>query len=160
MHDAVDEQGRSTEHLAGGEPALDVAADPREHARAGAVGVEALEVKPELGRIRAQVGVLERLLAMEEQLVHLPEPTLDRGGRGGRGGERVRVDVRQREVAEREADLVTELRLDALDLPERAPGVRALVVAALDDQAPLRPAADVIDGRVKLLHGLFHRTPA
>ena len=48
MHDAVDEQGRGAEHLAGRDAALDVPADPREHAGAGAVGVEALDVEPEL----------------------------------------------------------------------------------------------------------------
>ena len=57
---------------------------------------------------------------MEEQLVHLPEPALERGGLGGGGrGERVRMDLGQREVPEREAHPVAQLPLDALDLSIR-----------------------------------------
>ena len=54
------------------------------------------------------------------------------------------MDLRQWEVAEREPDPVAELGLDALDRPERLSRVRALVVAVLDDEPPLRAAADVI----------------
>ena len=48
---------------------------------------------------------------MKEQLVHLPEPILERGGLGcARRGERVRMDLGQRKVPEREADALAELR--------------------------------------------------
>ena len=88
----------------------DVAADAREHRGAARGRVEPREVEPELGGVAAQVVVLERLLAVEEHLVHLPEPVLERRrlGRGGRG-ERVRVDLGQREVPEREADALAQL---------------------------------------------------
>ena len=71
---------------------------------------------------------------MEEQLVHLPEPTLPccRFG-AGRCCERVRMDLGQREVAEREADAARELPLDALDRPEGLARVGAFVVAVLED---------------------------
>ena len=62
------------------------------------------------------------------------------------------MDLGQREVPEREPHPVAEPGLDALDLPERAPRVRALVVAVLDDQPPRRPAADMIDPAVERRH--------
>ncbi len=60
------------------------------------VAVEGRDVQAELGGVPAQVAVVERLLALEQQLVHVPEPALQRGGLGrGRGGEGVRVDAGQ-----------------------------------------------------------------
>src|SRR3954454_10319053 len=103
MHRPVDEQGRGGENLAGRDTALDVATDPREHAAAGTVCLEALEVEAEVRRVATQVLVLERLLAPEQQLVHFPEAPLQGGRSGGsRCRERVRVDLRQWEVPERE----------------------------------------------------------
>ena len=76
-----------------------------EDARAGPLLVELLEVEFELGGVAPQVVVLERLLAMKEQLVHVPEAVLERGCLGGgRRRERVRVDVCEREVPEGEAN--------------------------------------------------------
>ena len=73
---------------------LDVPSNTLEDARAGPVLVELREVEFELGGVAPQVVVLERLLAMEEQLVHVPEAVLERGRLGGgRCRERVRVDV-------------------------------------------------------------------
>src|SRR3954454_17183762 len=94
--------------------------------------------------IAVQVAVGERLLATEEESVHLPEAPLPRRRLGGeRGGEGVRMDRGQREVPEGEPDV--ELRLDALDRPERLARIRALMVAVLEDQPRARGAADVID---------------
>jgi hypothetical protein len=153
MHDAVDEQRRGAANLAAGEPALDVPADAGEHAGARAVGVEAVDVEPELGRAAAQVVVLQRSLAVEQQGVHLPEAVLQRGRLGGRrGGKRVRMDLRQREVAEREAHAIPDVGLDALDFPERAARVRTLVVAILDDQPTGRPTPDMVDRGVERRH--------
>ena len=66
--------------------------------------------------------------------------------------ERVRVDLDQREMAEREAQVTVQPALDEPDLLERQPRVRALVVAVLDDQATGRRAADVVDRTVQRLH--------
>jgi hypothetical protein len=80
---------------------------------------------------------------VEEQLVHVPEPALHRGGLGR--GEGVRVNAGQREMPEREPHVPVKLLFDLLDRMERLPRVRALVIAVLDDQAAGGRAADVID---------------
>jgi len=102
-------------------------------------------VEPDLAGVGPEVFVLERLLAMEEELVHLPEATLRRRRFGcRRGRERVRVDLRQREVTKGEADAAGELLLDALDRPEGLARVGALVVAVLEDDGGTRFPADVV----------------
>jgi hypothetical protein len=90
----------------------------------------------------------------EEQVVHVPEPALERGslGRGG-GRESMRVDLGQRKVPEGEADAIAQSCLDALDFSERFARVRAFVVAVLDDEAAGRRAADVIDDVIERFHG-------
>src|SRR4030095_16079466 len=94
---AVEEQGWRAEHLAGGQAAVDVAADPVGYRGAGPVAVDGRDVQAELGGVPAQVAVFERLLPVEQQLVHLPEPAVPCGGLSrGRGGEGVRVDAGQR----------------------------------------------------------------
>src|SRR5260370_39916491 len=71
------------------------------YGRAGPVAVEGSHVRAELGGVPSQVAVLERLLAVEQQLVHVPEPALPGGGLGCAGrGEGVRVDPGQREMPE------------------------------------------------------------
>jgi hypothetical protein len=67
-----------------------------------------------------------------QQLVHVPEPALQRGGlgRGGRG-EGVGVDAGQREMPVREPDGPAEPLFDLLDRVEGLPGARALVGAVL-----------------------------
>jgi hypothetical protein len=62
-----------------------------------------------------------------------------------RGGERVRMDLGQREVTEREPDPIAESSLDPLDLAFSVARVRALVVPVLEDQASGHATADVID---------------
>ena len=88
--------------------------DPPHDIRAGPVLVEPCDVEPELGRVALKVGAFQRLLAMEEQLMHLPEPVLQ-GSRLDCGSrrERVRVNLGEREVAEREADAAARPLLDA-----------------------------------------------
>ena len=131
--------------------------------RAGPVAVEPRDVELELGGIPPQVVVLERLLAMEEQLVHLPEPVLERGrlGRGGRG-ERVRVDLGQRKVPEREAHTLAQSSLDPFDLPKRPARVGAFVVAVLDDQRarPTRRGRDRPPRRVAPWLACVSRPPS
>ncbi len=136
VDDAVDEQGRRAHHLARSQAAVDIPADPVRHLDAGPVPVERRHVQAELGGVPAQVAVLERLLAVEQQLVHVPEPALPGGGLGCAGrGEGVRVDAGQREMPEREPHVPAQLAFDLLDRVERLTRVRALVIAVLDDQA-------------------------
>src|SRR5216683_7956287 len=146
VQDAVDEQGGGTQHLARGQAAVDIAADPVGYRGAGPVCVEGRDVQAELGGVPAQVAVFERLLPVEQQLVHVPEPALQRGGlRRGRRGEGVRMDAGQREVPECEPHVPAQLAFDLLDRVERLPRVRALVVAVLEDQRAGGRTAGVID---------------
>jgi hypothetical protein len=146
VHDAVDEQRGGAPYLTGRQAALDIPLDPPQDPGSGPVVVEPRDVELELDGISPQVVVFERRLATEEQRVHFPEPVLQRGSLGGRRrGEGVRMDLRQRKVAEREADPAVQLSLDALDLSKRSARVRALVVAVLEDEPPGGRAADVID---------------
>jgi hypothetical protein len=142
---AVDEQGRRARHLARGQAAVHVAADPVRHRAAGPVPVEDRRVQAELDGVPEQVAVFECLLPVEQQLVQVPEPALQPGGlRRGRRGEGVRVDAGQRKMPEREPDGPAELAFDLLDRTERLPGVRALVIAVLDDQTAGGRAADMV----------------
>jgi hypothetical protein len=78
--------------------------------------------------------------------MHLPEPLLDCGCLGPRGGgERVLMDLGLREMPEREPHPIAEPPLDALDLAISRACVGALVVPVLDDQASGHATADVID---------------
>src|SRR6478609_6694736 len=116
VHDAVDEQGRGAAHFTRGDSALDVPPNPPQDLRAESIMVEARDVQLELRGICVKVGVTQRLLAVEEQLVHLPEPALKCGCLGcGRRREGVRVDLHEREVPEREADSTAHFLLDAFD---------------------------------------------
>jgi hypothetical protein len=154
VHRAVDEQGGGAEHLARGQAAVDVAADPAGYRGAGPVCVEGRDVQAELGGVPAQVAVFERLLPVEQQLVHVPEPALPGGGLGrGRGGEGVRVDAGQRKVPVREPQVPAQLLAGLLDRVERLPRVRALVIAVLEDQAAGGRAADVIGVLVQRRQG-------
>jgi hypothetical protein len=81
-----------------------------------------------------------------------PESPLGgRGFRRQRRGERVRMALGQRKVAERETELPAPLCLDLLDRAERVPRMRALVVAVLDDHMRTRWAADVVDRLIEWL---------
>src|ERR1039457_1337946 len=131
----VDEQGRRAHHLARSQAAVDISADPVPPPRCWP-GPGRTPPRPgELGGVPAQVAVIERLLPVEQQLVHVPEPALQRGGLSrGRRGEGVRVDAGQREMPEREPHVPAQLLFDLLDRMERLPRVWALVIAVLDDQ--------------------------
>ena len=164
VHDTVDEQRRCAEHLTRRRAALDVPTDSREGARVGPVAGEACDVEPELGGVPLQIIVLQCVLATEEQPVHVPEPVLERRRLGcGRCGERVRVDLREREMAEGEADAPAPLLLDAFDLEKRPPRIRTLVIAVLEDEGTIGGATDVIDRIIEWLDaplaGCAHRDP-
>ena len=85
--------------------------------------------------------------------MHLPEPVLKRSGLGsGRCPKGERMNLRQRKVPEGEAHALAQLTLHALDFPERVSGVRALIVAVLDDETTGRRAAHVVHPAVKRHH--------
>ena len=67
------------------------------------------------------------------------------------------MDLGERKVAEGEARAVAQLALDLLDLAIGLPGVRALVVAVLEDQVAVRGAPDVVDRLVyRFQHAMRH----
>ena len=104
VDDSVDEQRRRSHHLARGFSACAVALDSLEHL-AAARSRSNRAIEPDLVGVGTQVVVLERVLAPEEQVVHLPEAALQRGRLGRRGcRERVRVDLDEWEVPEHEPD--------------------------------------------------------
>jgi hypothetical protein len=91
---------------------------------------------------------------VEQQLVHVPEPVLQRAGLGrGRCGEGVRVDAGQRKMPEREPQVPAKLAFDLLDRVEGLPRVWTLLIAVLDDQAAGGRAANVIDLLVQRRQG-------
>ena len=103
---------------------------------------EPLDVEAELARRSAtRSRGRERVLVVEQQVVHLPERSL-LGGRLGRLGRelRARVDVGQRQVAPDVAD-VAEVGEQLADDRLGPAAVRALEVAVLDDASPARPRA-------------------
>ena len=61
VHHAVNEQGGGAEHLARGQAAVHVAADPVGYRGAGPVAVEGRDAQAELGGVPAQVAAFERL---------------------------------------------------------------------------------------------------
>jgi len=84
-----------------------VATDTAQRATDATRAVEARDVEVELtGGVELEVALREALLAGEQHVVHLPEAVLV-GGCSGRhcSGERVRVDLHQRVVPERDANL-------------------------------------------------------
>src|SRR5260370_835051 len=104
--------------------------------RGGAVALEGGYLRREWGGVPAEVAFWERPWPVEQQLMHVRKPPLQRGGLGrGRRGEGVRVDAGQREMPEREPQVPAQLAFDLLDRVERLTRVRALVIAVLDDQA-------------------------
>ena len=76
MQNPIDEQGWGFMHTRS-DSAVHGPTNTCEYAGTGSVAVEALDVELELGRIAAQVAFRERRLAVEEHLMHVPEPTLD-----------------------------------------------------------------------------------
>ena len=100
----------------------------------------------ELLGVLQEIVVFERLLRVKEKLVHGPEAALQRGCLGGgRRSERVRMKLDEREVPEGETNAPAQFLLDVFDRPKRLPGVRALVVAVLENQTSDRRPANVVD---------------
>jgi hypothetical protein len=82
-------------------------------------------------------------LTVEQQLVHGPEAALERGRLGEvGGGQGMRMDAGEGQVAEHEPQLASELLLQPLDVPKGHAAVRTLVVTVLDqgDRGPFTTA--------------------
>ena len=120
---------------------------------------EASPVQPEVIGVGQQIGELQRVLVREQRVVHLPELALRARRLGGLGGQpRVRVRLREREVAEHETHAVADGPLEPFELPEGRPQnghskspYSSSVTGA--SAGPLHPVLRV-DGPVERGHGL------
>ena len=92
---------------------------------------------------------------LEQDVVHLPEPSLQPRGFGGLGGrQRVRVRLGEREVAEDEAQSVAERCLDRLHRVVGLSAERAFEIAVLEQlDGRIRVALYVIVGSDRRLQG-------
>lgn len=95
---------------------------------------ESLDFQPERVGIADKVVFLQGVLALKEQVMHLPEATLGRRALGGLGGALgVRVNLRQREVPKHQPKLVAQLGKKVIKHRMCGPAVRAFKVAVLDE---------------------------
>lgn len=104
------------------------------------------KVQSGLDGVVGKVCIIQGILVLEEELVHLPEPALYAGGLGRFGGpHRVRMELRQREVTKRESDV---LRVALQQRAENEIGLAAvgtLKVAVLDQgDGGVRGPQDVV----------------
>ena len=124
--------------------------------------LEAIHVEAELLRVGHQVLRAKRVLMLEEQVVHVPEPTLLVRRLGGLGGDlSAGMNVGQRQVAPDVGD-VAVVGEQLADHRLRLSAVRALEVAVFHERHRrlLRPA-DVIDLRIdrdREVHDCLGRT--
>src|SRR6185503_11483982 len=78
---------------------VDVLCDPAGARARSQIVLESLDVEPELPGIADEIAITERVLTLEQQVVHLPERALLRSGFSPFGGAlRVGMDVVERQV--------------------------------------------------------------
>src|SRR5579864_1030717 len=146
IDDAVDEDSRGAAHLRQSESGLYISADAPPDVRPYPILLETCDVQTKLLGVLPEIVVLERLLPQKEQLVHGPEAVLQGSCLSGGGRpERVRMDLDEWEVPKGETNAPAEFLLDTFDSPKRLPGVGALVVPVLQNQACGRWPAGVVD---------------
>jgi hypothetical protein len=91
--------------------------------------------RPEQAGIPPEFAVAQRGLATEQEVVHLPELSLDvRGLRRQRRVEGMRMGFCEGEIAKREDQGIAKILPDCCNADERLASVRTLVVA-VDDEA-------------------------
>src|SRR5437867_2459661 len=130
----VDEKRRRPVHAAA-HAAHEVVAHLRLVGVRRQLALEARGVEPELPGVLDQVIVLERELALEQPIVHLPELPL-RAGRFGRFGGvlRVQMQLGERKVVEHKSQARAHPLLHFLHDRVGATAMRTLEVAVLDER--------------------------
>ena len=130
---AIDEERRRTVYVAV-RATLKILVNAFEIRVVSHVLAEALRVQSDLARVLPQVHVVQRLLVLEQYVVHCPEVVLAlrSGAFGCLGGVFGVSMLRPREVAVHEAKLTAEPVPDLLDLGIRHATKRALKIAVLD----------------------------
>jgi hypothetical protein len=132
---AIDEERRRAVYVAV-HGTLEVLLDALQVRVAGQILIEALHVEADLTGVLPQVGVIKRLLVLEQRVVHRPEEVLAlrRGAFGClRGVFGVRV-LWSRKVTVHEAEPIAELVSDLLDFGISHATERALEVTELDER--------------------------
>ena len=152
----ANEEGRRTGHTTEVR-ALEVLRDAGRAAVPAQVPGEPLYVETESLRVADEGLEVQRVLMLEEHVVHRPERALSRGRLGGlRGALRQGMDIVQRQVPPHVAQ-VTEVGQELTKHGLRPAAVRALEVAVLEERhGSVAGAADVVPVRVDR-HGQVHR---
>jgi hypothetical protein len=134
MTNAIDIEGRCALHaacLATGQVTL----DSFSYVRGTPVMLEAHGVQAQLERVLVQIRFCERLLMLEQILVHSPEICLCSSRfSGGCGGARMWMDCLERKMAKHETEPVRILTLKLVNTVARHTCVRAFVVAVLQER--------------------------
>src|SRR6266436_8213649 len=133
IEDAVDKERRRSTHTAA-YAALKILLDTANVRTFCHVTCELLHIQANrLGKL-LQVGILKRMLVVEDGIMHLPELALSCGGLGSQSRvQRVGMDFGKREVAKDKAQLVPKLLLNRSHDGRRLAGVGAFVVAILHE---------------------------
>ncbi len=112
MSHPVDEEGRGAAYSAM-PPAFDILTHPRRKNMVLQLPAEAFGIKSELGSIVQQVLIVERILVLEQHLVHLPELALGCGSfRCFCSMPGMRMQLRHGKMAKDKAQVRTQLPLD------------------------------------------------
>src|ERR687889_245234 len=129
---AVDEEGRGAGDTAK-VGTVDILGDAVRPLMLAQLAGEALHIEAELLRVSDEIGWLECVLVVEQQVVHLPERTLFGGCLGCLGSELgLGMDIAQRQVAPDVED-VAELAQEFSDERLGLSAVGAFEVTVLDD---------------------------
>src|SRR6476660_5159676 len=141
----VDEEGGRPVHTAA-DAAEEILVDPVRMNMLRELLLEQVEIELERTSVGTEVVDLQMLLVLVELVVHLPEPVLGSGGLGRlRRVLGMRMRGSDREVAEREPELLSHPFLDLLDDRVGLPAVGTLIVAVLHEgHRRIRRTLDVI----------------
>ena len=123
--------------------------DPRQIGAIHEVGREPLSIETKVARMPDEIVVLELVLILEKEVVHVPEPTLGTGDlRGQSRTFRERVNVILGKVAEDETDLVGDLFEELTDRVIRPTAVHAFELSILNERyRSVHVPADVVGRR-------------
>jgi hypothetical protein len=102
-----------------------------------------MRVDADFRRVHLEIVILERILVLEQCVVHLPEPSLRTRCLCGFGSVlRVRMRLRERKMTEHESEAIVHHSPHILDDWMRTPAMRALEIAVLDERHRRCPRSD------------------
>src|ERR1700682_1336915 len=137
MRLSVDEETWSALHPIA-DSACDVRFNPRQALLFCEIGTKRVFIEADCNRMRREVLIRQRALAVKQQVVHLPELALElRRLRGEGGMQGMGMDFSQREVAKGVDEGVAQLAANLRDADQGLARVRAFIVA-VDQQSHRR----------------------